>query len=269
MSRPVVIVTGASRGIGAATCVEFARRGYDVAMAARTESDMQKTATAVRDAGARALTMTGDLVDLAFAESVVQRTVDEWGKIDALVNNAAWREIVTMRHITHESWERTIRVCLTSPAFMARAAAAHMEKAGRGVIVNVSSVQSQLASGIAPAYIAAKGGLDALTYELAITYGPSNVRVVSLRPGAIDTELSADYVKDEQAAAKMRQVQDYSKDAIPMKRWGTPQETARTIAWLASDDASYITGTTICMDGGLECNYIPYKLKKLLRPGDY
>jgi 3-oxoacyl-[acyl-carrier protein] reductase len=268
-ARPVVIVTGASRGIGAATCVEFARRGYDVVLSARTEKDMAQVARRVEDEGGKALVLPGDLADLDYAQSVIDQTAGAWGRIDVLVNNAAWREITTMRRISVESWEKTLRISVTAPAFMARWAAAHMEAARRGVIINVSSVQSGIASGIAPAYIAAKGALDSLTYELAITYGPAGIRVVSLRPGAINTEMSGDYVNDEQAAAKMGKIQEYSLDAIPQRRWGTPEESAKTIAWLAGDDASYITGTTICMDGGLEHNYIPYKLKKLLRPDDY
>ncbi|MCX5662205.1 MAG: SDR family NAD(P)-dependent oxidoreductase, partial [Planctomycetota bacterium] len=114
--RPVAIVTGASRGIGAEAAVEFARRGYDLALTARGADALAEVVKLVRDAGGQALAIPGDLGDLAFAQSVVPQVVARFGRVDALVNNAAWRELVTMRTITPESWEKTIRVCLTSPA---------------------------------------------------------------------------------------------------------------------------------------------------------
>ena len=102
-----------------------------------------------------------------------------------------------MREITLESWEKkTLRVCLTAPAFMARWAAEHMEPRRSGVIINISSIMSWQAAGIAPAYIACKGAIDSLTYELASLYGPSGIRVVAINPGAIDTEMSRDYRDD-------------------------------------------------------------------------
>ena len=113
----MALVTGASRGIGAATAEEFARRGHNVAIAARSEEALEAVARRVRELGGDALVCAGDLADLAFAESTVRQTADRWGRLDVLVNNAAWRELVTMRQITLESWERTLRVCLTTPAF--------------------------------------------------------------------------------------------------------------------------------------------------------
>jgi 3-oxoacyl-[acyl-carrier protein] reductase len=266
--RPVAIVTGASRGIGAETAVEFARRGYNVTLAARGAEAMEGVAQRVRDAGGDALVVAGDLADLAYAERVVRDTANKWNRIDALVNNAAWREVLTMRQITLESWEKTLRVCVTAPAFMTRWAAEHMEPRGRGAVVNVSSVQSERVSGMAPAYIAAKGAIDALTYDLAATYGSRGIRVVAINPGAIDTEMSNDYPSEEGArtTAKLRA---FSEDMIPLRRWGGAAEIARAIVWLAGDDASYITGTTIAADGGLRTTLMPYSLRHLLHPGQY
>ena len=266
--RPVVIVTGASRGIGAATALEFARRGYEVAVTARGEEGLDQTAAAVRAEGARCLVLAGDLADLAFAESVVRRTEAEFGRIDVLVNNAAWRELLTLRTLSLESWERTIRVCLTTPAFLAKWAAESMEPRGRGAIVNVSSIQSRRAGGFAPAYVAAKGGLDALTYDLATLYGPSGIRAVAINPGAIDTEMNADYVDasgDSLAAAQLAHV----ADMVPLGRAGRPEEIARAIAWLASDEASYLTGTTVVVDGGWSTQNAPYALKRRMFPGEF
>jgi len=263
--RPVVIVTGASRGIGAPAAVEFARRGYDVAVVARNEDDLNNTAARIRDVGGDALVIAGDLVDVAFGESTIDQTVERFGRVDTLVNNAAWRDIVSMRRITLESWEKTLRISLTTPAFMARRAAEHMKPGSS--IINISSVQSQFSYGIAPAYIAAKGATDALIHEMANLYSPRGIRVVGLNPGAIDTEMSADYNDDTaDINAEMRR---FTEDVIPLKRWGQPGEIAKTIVWLASEDASYITGTSIVVDGGISRVLLPYSMKHKLMGEDY
>lgn len=266
--RPVALVTGASRGIGAATAEELARRGYDVTVLARTGPDLDRTAKSVQDAGGKSLVQCGDLADLDFAEAAVAATIREFGRIDVLINNAAWREIITMRNISIESWDKTLRISLTAPAFLAKWAAADMEKRKSGVIINVSSIQSQRVSGFGPAYIACKGALDSLTREFATLYGPLGIRVLTLNPGAIDTEMSGDF-KSADGQSITEQLRDHSYDMIPMHRWGQAKEMATTIAMLVSDDASYITGTTIYADGGYAVNLNPYRLKRLMFPNDF
>ena len=266
--RPVALITGASRGIGAATAEELARRGYDVSLMARSADALRQVARKAKQVGGEALVIPGDLFDLDHAQQAIEDTVQRFGRIDALINNAAWRDIVTMRTITLESWERTIRTSLTAPAFMARWAAVHMEKRGKGVILNVSSIQSERVSGIAPAYIAAKGALDSLTSELAALYGSRGIRVLALNPGAIDTEMSGDYESSD-GLSLTQKLRKNSLDMIPLGRWGQTGEMARTIAMLISDDASYITGTTIVADGGYTTQLNPYSLKHLMFPGEF
>jgi 3-oxoacyl-[acyl-carrier protein] reductase len=140
-----------------------------------------------------------------------------------------------------------------------------MERQGQGVIINVSSIMSTRAGGVGPAYVAAKGALDALTYELASLYGPVGIRVVAVNPGAIDTAGSADYTDDE-GESLTGQLRAWSEDHIPVGRWGTAEEIARTIATLAGDDARYITGTTIVADGGWLHSLFPHRLKKRMHP---
>jgi NAD(P)-dependent dehydrogenase (short-subunit alcohol dehydrogenase family) len=266
--RSVVLVTGASGGIGAATCLEFARRGYDVALMAPSADHLEQVAGQVQSSGVRALVLPGDLNDLNYAESAVRTTVAQLGRVSVLVNNAAWRELATMRTIGISSWEQTLRVCLTAPAFLSRWAAADMELRRGGVIINISSVQSQSAAGISPAYVACKGALDALTYELATLWGPKGVRVVAVNPGAIDTDLSTDARTTD--GVDLTAVQHtWSEDMIPLRRWGRPEEIARTIAMLASDDASYITGTTIVADGGVKTQFSPYSVKHQMFPEEF
>ncbi len=267
-NKPVALITGASQGIGAATAKEFAARGYRTTLVARDSVKLAAVAAEVQRAGSEALVCSGDLADMDFARSTVQETIKKWGRIDVLVNNAAWREIITMRNISVESWERTLRVCLTTPAFLARWTAEHMEKKHSGVIVNVSSIQSQMVAGISPAYCAAKGALDSLTYELATLYGPSGIRVVSLNLGAIDTEMSGDY---ESADGKniSQELRQKGEDMIPLRRFGAAQEAARTIAWLSGDDASYVTGTCIVADGGWSHQISPYSTKRRQFPDQF
>jgi 3-oxoacyl-[acyl-carrier protein] reductase len=266
--RPVVLLTGAAGGIGQAAAVEFARRGYDLALVDRPESALSAVAQAVRDAGGQALVHAGDLADLGFAESVVRQTVEQFGRLDVLVNNAAWRELVTMRQISLESWERTLRVCLTTPAFLARWAAAAMTARGRGVILNVSSIQSVQPDGLSPAYVAAKGGLDALTYELAVLYGRAGIRVLSVSPGAVDTALSQD-LADAEGRSLTAELRRANEDAIPLGRWARPEEIARLLVLLAGDDASYLTGVTVVADGGWTHNANPYRIKRLFAPEQF
>jgi 3-oxoacyl-[acyl-carrier protein] reductase len=216
---------------------------------------------------ASALLLAGDLNDLAFAEQAVQTTIDRFGRVDVLVNNAAWRELSTMREITVESWERTLRVCLTAPAFLARWCAADMERRNAGVIVNVTSIMAQQSAGISPAYVACKGGLESLTHELAALYGSKGIRVVAVAPGAVDTKLSRDVA--EASPNRDDSLRRYSESMTMLGRWATPLEIAKVIAWVASDEASYITGTTLVVDGGWMRHHLPAPLKTQLRPGQF
>jgi 3-oxoacyl-[acyl-carrier protein] reductase len=261
--RPVVLVTGAAGGIGSATALEFARRGYDLAI-----TDLQPLDSVKAEAeklGARAFAISGDLSDLGFVERFVNDAAREMGKLDVVVNNAAWRDLATMREITPESWDKTIRVCLTAPAFLARFAAKHMEPRKRGVIINVSSIMANVAWGLGPAYVAAKGGIDALTRDLAALYGPFGIRVLSINPGAIDTTLTVTKADDPITG----RVRNWSHQMIPLARWGQPEEIARMIAVLASDDASYLTGASVVVDGGWSNQMYLYEIKHLIRPDQF
>ena len=262
----VALITGASRGIGAATARLMAGSGYRVALVATSRPDLETVASEISATGGQALTIAGDLADLDFAKRAVDETCANWGRIDVLVNNAAWRELISMRRISPESWDKTLKVCLTAPAFLARWAAENMQQRSRGVIINVSSIMSQRAAGISPAYIASKGGLEALTYELASLYGPSGIRVLTVQPGAIDTELSRDLDRQTEQADEIRA---YSEDMIMLGRWAKAEEVARVILFLASDDAAYITATTLTVDGGWLHQHFPLSLKQRQFREDY
>ena len=266
--KPVAFITGASQGIGAATALEFAALGHNVALLARNREALQSTAALCHECGVETLVLAGNVGDLEFAENAVAQILEKWGRIDVLVNNAAWREVVTMRQISLESWEKTLRVGLTAPAFLARWCAAAMQTRASGVIVNVSSINALQCSGITPAYAAAKGGLDTLTYELAALYGACGIRVVGLNLGAIDTEMSADYQSPE-GQKLADDLRNFAENMIPLRRYATAEEAAKTIALLASPAASYVHGTNVVADGGWLHHHFPHDLKQRQMPEEF
>jgi len=266
----VAIISGASRGIGYETARRLAARGYRVAVIAREEGELQKLQDTIRvQFGTEVLVLAGDLAEPSFWEILVKTTMNHWGRIDVLVNNAAWRTIETMHAIGLAEWEKTLRICVTAPAFLAKYVAAVMaEQRQGGVVINVSSVMSQRTGGYSPAYATSKGALESLTYELATCYGRQGIRVVGVNPGNIKTAMSADY-QDSEGNNVSSQLEAEMNDMTPLGRAGNADEIAGLIAWLASDEASFITGTTILADGGFSHNFNSYSSKKLQFPGKF
>lgn len=266
----VAIVTGASTGIGRAVALRYAAERFNVTLVALPGEDLdavQKELEAI--AGIEIIVCPGDLSDMVFTQSVIDITTEKWNRIDVLVNNAAWRTIETMRTMNIETWKQTLSICLTAPAFLAKWTAELMEKlAIGGTIINVSSVMAGRAGGNSPAYIAAKGAIESLTYELAVTYGRSSIRVVCVQPGNVDTKMSKDYV-DQAGDNISADLVEHLNDLTPLARAGSPVEIAEAIYWLSTDNASFITGTTLMIDGGLSHNFNGYTIKKHQFPDQY
>jgi NAD(P)-dependent dehydrogenase (short-subunit alcohol dehydrogenase family) len=266
----VVMVTGAGNGIGRATAIRFAKEGYHVVLVDIDQQALALVATTIASSySSEQLIIAGDLAEESFLNRIVEAAIEKFGRIDVLVNNAAWRTIGTMRNMEHETWEKTIRVCLTAPAFLAKHVAAAMERINHpGVIINISSMMSDRPAGTSPAYIASKGALEALTRELAITYGRSGIRVLTVKPGFIDTELSRDYTTTA-GESIADQLGNYLNDATPLKSPGSPEDIANGIFWLSSDQASFMTGTAITIDGGFTTSMNSYQLKKSQFPNEF
>jgi len=262
---PVVILTGAARGIGRATADAFARSGYRLVLADRDGVELERAVVSLTNDGAAVESHVGDLADLEFARSIVDATAGEFGQIDVLVNNAAVHDSSTMQTVDPAAWDAILRVNLTSPAFLARWSAEVMCKHERGAIINIASIEGFQPKSLCPAYIAAKAGLRGLTWNLAALYGPQGLRVVCVSPGAIDTELSRDYVTPtgENVSELLR---TDTEDRIPLRRWGQPQEIAQAVLWLASDQATYVTGTELVIDGGWTRHLGRYSITDQLLP---
>ncbi|HWI94183.1 MAG TPA: SDR family oxidoreductase [Flavisolibacter sp.] len=270
MQDKVVIITGASKGIGRQTALNFAESGYQTVVVATNEEKLLLLKKEIQETYSMECQVCyGDLSDLNFVDTIVPLTLNHFGRIDTLVNNAAWRSIETMRTINVETWERTLRICLTAPAFLAQSCARHMEEAKHeGCIINVSSVMSQKASGSSPAYIACKGAMESLTRELAVTYGRSGIRAVCVRPGYIDTDMSSDYQSEEGDNISSQMITELL-DFIPFHRGGSVVDVANAIVWLASEQARYLTGCDLTIDGGLTSNFNSYSIKKRQFPTQY
>lgn len=242
------LVTGASDGIGQEVARRLAREGWDVAVHFhRNRAGADATAGMVRETGRRAVILQADLSTPAAAMRLAAEYDAAFNRMDALINNAGIVDrAARVEEMTPERLTRMFAVNLTAPFLLAGHAARRMSTRNGGtggVIVNVSSVAARLGSGGQYVdYAASKAGLDALTRGLADEVAAEGVRVVSVRPGIIDTGIHGKGGEPDRAVRLA--------DRIPMRRAGTSAEVARTIVWLVSDAASYITGTTIDVSGG-------------------
>lgn len=265
----VVLVTGAAGGIGRAAAIRFARGGFVLALVDWDGDGLEETAACVRAYKCEVVLFPGDLQDMGFIKEVVTACMLKWGQIDVLVNNAAWRSVETLNTITLENWEKTIRINLTAPAFLSRTVVNAILPSGKTcTIINVSSIMAGMAGGYAPAYTVCKGALESLTYELAVLYGPKGIRVVAIRPGHVNTLLSNDYT-NEQEQNISAEIGREINDRTPLGRPAAAEEIADLIFWVCSPAASYLTGTTITVDGGLSRNFSSYAVKKQLKPDEF
>ena len=243
----VVIVTGGAKGIGWGIAKVFSQEGAKVVITDWDDVNGPKTAEELRQAGGEAIYIKCDVSNEDQVKAMVEQTIQTFGRIDVLVNNAGIGVYKSVLDTSSEDWDRCLNVNLKGVFLCSKYVIPHMQKQGKGNIINISSVHSfQTVNGVAP-YAASKGGITALTRNMAIDYGPT-IRVNAIAPGWVLTPLIQsifDSYPDPEAqrkAVEQRQV---------MKRIGRPEDIGYAAAFLASDEASFITGTQLFVDGGL------------------
>lgn len=239
----VAIVTGASRGIGRQVSLTLAERDYRVA--ANDLEAPEGTLDELRSTGAEALSVPGDVSDETVVRGMVEAVVDEFGRIDVVVNNAGISAIVPAEETTLAEWDRTLAVNLTGPFLTCREFGKVMLETGSGSIVNVSSVAGLLGISDRAAYNASKHGLIGLTRTLAAEWGGRGVRVNAVCPGWVKTEMD----QEDQGAGGYTDADIEGR--VPMARFATPEDIARAVAFLADPEQSgFVNGHTLSVDGG-------------------
>ena len=255
----VALVTGGASGIGRATCVRLASEGAKIAVVDRIRDGAEETVGIVRAAGGTAAAFDCDVASSAGVNAAVAAIAAALGAVDVLVNGAGIGDtagLAGVAGVTDERWNAVLAVNLSGPFFLSRAVLPAMVEGGKGTIVNVSSLAGRSKSAMGGyAYSSSKAGLLGLTRHLASDYGPKGIRVNAICPGGVDTPmLRAAGVRearsDAEQDARLARMQAY-QFFMPIKRVSQPEEQAAAIAFLASDDASYINGVALDVNGGL------------------
>ena len=246
LSGKVALVTGARRGMGAADAKALAKQGAKVALSDINQEECQKVADEINASGGEAIAFKMDVSNVAEINTVFDEVVQKFGRLDILVNNAGIYSPKMALDMTEEDWDRTIDINLKGQFFCAQRAGKEMAKNKWGRIVNIASIASgQTGVGLAGGapYTASRGGVTGMTETLAVEFAPLGINVNAIGPGAIDTPMIAGAGFPKGALESMLA-------GFPLKRMGTPEEIANAVVFLSSDEASYVTGTTLFVDGG-------------------
>jgi NAD(P)-dependent dehydrogenase (short-subunit alcohol dehydrogenase family) len=241
----VTLITGGASGQGRAAAQEFARAGSAVVIADIDAGGLSETSALVAGVGGSCRAVVGSVADAADVDRMVAAAVDAYGKLDVLYNNAAiylpGRGDAPVADLNESFWQQILDVNLKGVFLCARQAIPELRRAGGGSIINIASLGGTRGSRTSHAYAAAKGGVIALTYSMAVTYGPDHIRVNAIAPGAIDTPMMPRL--DDDGVKRMF-------EHTPLGRVGAPVDVARVALFLASDAAAYVTGTVQVVDGG-------------------
>jgi 2-deoxy-D-gluconate 3-dehydrogenase len=248
LAGKTALVTGASRGIGRAIAIGYARAGADVAIAARTAEALEDTKNEVEALGRKAVVVTADVTDRDAVIRMVDDALTGLGRIDAVVNNAGGTSfMVPFTDLRFEGWTKVMRLNTESIVHVLQAVGPHLLDRGSGSVVNVSSIAGLGGVPLLSPYGASKAAVVSLTKSLAAEWAHRNVRVNALCPGWTATDLNRALWENPDTSKAMT-------SSIPMGRWGQAEEMAGAAVFLASDSASYVTGQVLAVDGGLTAN---------------
>ncbi len=242
MSDRVAFVTGASRGIGRAIALRLCRSGLRIVVASPEVDNNEKVAAEIRDAGGEAMTLDFDVSSFDSIKQGVSAALKEFGRIDVLVNNAGVTRDGLAVRMKPEDWELVIKINLSGAFYTAQQALLGMMRERWGRIINIASVVGQMGNAGQANYVASKAGIIGLTKALAHEVASRNITVNAVAPGFIDTDMTARLPQE---------VKDRMLSAIAMKRFGKPEDVASAVNFLASDEAAYITGLVVNVNGGM------------------
>ena len=241
------VITGGGRGIGRATAIAMGRCGARVTVVSRTQQQLETTVNEINNAGGQGNFIVGDISSSSQVETLVEKLTEDDGTPDILVNNAGISPIVKQAdQIELEDWKQILSVNLDGTFDLIRRLAPRMIERGTGSVITVTSIGAERALPMLSAYNASKAALGELTRTMAVEWAPSGVRVNAVAPAYIETEMTA-------AINERDQLKKNIERRTPMGRLGQPEEVAWSIVFLATDEASYITGHTLFVDGGWTC----------------
>lgn len=239
----VAFITGATRGIGKQIAITLAKNGYDIAINYRTENEeLQNTKKEIEENNVKCLAVQGDVSNFEDCEIFVKQIIEEYGKIDVLVNNAGITKDTLLMRMKKEDFQSVIDVNLVGTFNVTKNVISHMMKTRSGRIINISSVVGISGNAGQTNYSASKAGIIGFTKSLAKEVGSRGILVNAVAPGFIETQMT-DVLKDE--------IKEEIAKTIPLKRMGVSQDVANVVKFLASEDSSYITGQVINVDGGM------------------
>jgi len=246
----IALVTGSSQGIGRAIAVRFAQEGADVVINYnRTAAGAEEALAEVEATGRRGLIVQADLGNVEDIRRLINQGVRHFGRLDILVNNAGLETHAPFWEATEEDYDKVLNVNLKGVFFAAQEFVRHLRATNRrGKIINISSVHEELPFPNFTAYCASKGGVKMLTRNLAVELGPLGININNIAPGAIETPINTKLLNDPQKLGAL-------VAQIPLGRLGQTKDVASVAAFLASDDADYMTGSTYYVDGGLTWHY--------------
>lgn len=240
----VALITGSTGGLGWAMAQAMVNVGAHVVVNGRHDDSVMAKTAELSLGGGRASGIAFDVADLSAAIGGVDKVIERHGAIDILINNAGIQHRSPIADFEQDEWERVMAVNLNAPFALARAAAVHMMAAGFGRIINTGSVMGQIARPTIPAYVASKSGIAGMTRALAVELAPHGITVNAIGPGYVATEMNTALVNDPDFDRMV-------KSRTPAARWGRPAEIAAAAVFLSSDEASYVNGQVLIVDGGM------------------
>ena len=243
VSGKIVLITGAGSGLGAGYALTFGKYGAVVACAGRNMERLEKTVSAITKAGGKAKAYTADVTNMESIRNLVDSVVADFGRIDVLVNNAGYENIQPFLEVTPEVYDDIMAVNMKGAFFTAQEAARAMKKTGGGKIINIGSLGSYIGLAESSVYCSTKGGILQLTKTMALELGEYNIQVNALAPGYFITPMTQPFYDDPKHRA-------WIESRIPLHEWGTNDDLAGPVIFLASKASDYVTGVTIKVDGG-------------------